>query len=133
MERERKRIGWSLQNTWSSSPSLAKCCLQQFGPHHQFAFQPHHCLTPLRDLNYFSYNSWYHCVSKNYSLSPSPGFAPPSACAEKPCDFCCPLQPAHRCPPAHLTPASTAFTLGTASWAQFQRQEIRVRCVGGCF
>lgn len=120
LEGERKRLGWSLQNTPSSSPCLAKCCLQQFGPHHHPSFQSHCPPAPPQDLN-DSNNFWHGCVSKTKPFSPSMGFAAHSAPG-----LCCPPSPA----PAGPLPSRAG--LGIASRHNF-KGKIRVQGVGGSF
>lgn len=83
-----------MQNTGSSSPCLAKCCLQQFGPCCPLSFWSHHPPAPLQDLNYFPSAFWHHRVSKTTPFFPTQGFTPPLARAEKPRDFWCPLRSA---------------------------------------
>lgn len=86
LEGERKRLGWSLQNTPSSSPCLAKCCLQQFGPLHQPSFQSHHPPAPPQDLDYSS-DVGHRRVSEAAPFPPRQGSvpkAPAEVCAEPP-------------------------------------------------
>lgn len=128
LEGERKRLGWSLQNTPSSSPCSAKCCLQQFGPHHQPSLQSHRPSPAPQDLNHSS-DFRHGCVSETAPFPPGQGFAPGSACAEKPRQWFV-LTPV----PAPAVPAQPAQPprLGTASRHNF-KGEIRVQGVGGCF
>lgn len=107
LEGERKRLGWSLQNTPSSSPCLAKCCLQQFGPHHQPCLQPCSSTGPER-LERFQ--AWLcQCSSSLYPSLGSAGCADPPGC-----------------------PSRSLCSLGTASRHNF-KGKILVQGVGGCF
>lgn len=125
LEGERKWLGWSLQNTPSSSPCLAKCCLQQFGPHHQPSFQSHRPPAPPQDLNYSS-DFWPRCVSKAAPFCPSMGFAkwcvwtkstgPFSLCSEGPWAVLTPVLCPSRSLPAGLAWEPPAGTISKARY-----------------
>lgn len=124
LEGERKRLGWSLQNTPSSSPLSAKCCLQQFGPHRALppVPAPSCCSTRAEpDVR-------HRCVSNTAPSPPSRAVHQAQPVQKSPGrGLCCPPCLPPRVPPQ---PAQ-APRLGTASRHNF-KGEIRVQGVGGC-